>query len=46
MNVEMNIRGVMFNLAFESLSFAEEALKGLVFTEKIEEITVIGVMLT
>ena len=32
----MNARGVMFNLA----------LKGLVFTEKIEKITVIGVMLT
>ena len=32
----MNARGVMFNLAFESLNFAE----------KIEEITVIGVMLT
>ena len=31
----MHAKGVMFNLA----------LKGLVFTEKIEEITVIGVML-
>jgi len=32
----MHARGVMFNLA----------LKDLNFTEKIEEITVIGVMLT
>jgi len=32
----MNARGVMFNLA----------LKGLIFIEKIEEIIVIGVMLT